>query len=57
METRHPHWTGQGGEGIAKDWHPIQGKVVLPLVASSHGNQAKPSLDRSLGSGVQTYRV
>ena len=38
------------GGNLGMDWHPIQGGVVILLVASSHGNQDKYRLDGPLGS-------
>ena len=38
------------GGNLGMDRHPIQGGVVILLVASSHGNQDKYRLDGPLGS-------
>ena len=38
------------GGNPARDWHPIQGRVEIFLVAPCHGNQDKLRPDKPLGS-------
>ena len=42
---------------LGMDWHPIQGGVVILLVASSHGNQDKYRLDGPLGSSTDLSNI
>ena len=45
------------GVNLAMDWHPIQGGVVTPLVASCHGNSNKLQSYGLPGSSTDIFKT